>query len=138
LKKVRSVVSDASGQYRIVDLRPGIYTVTFSLAGFGVIKREGIELTGSFTASVNAEMRVGAVQETITVSGELPTVDVQTTTQQKVMDREILDTIPVGRTPYHLGVLIPGATMGGAANPVGATSTASTTTMRIHGSRFSE
>ena len=69
IEKVRTAVSDGTGQYRIVDLRPGTYTVTFTLAGFGTVKREGIELTGSFTASVNADMKVGTVAETITVSG---------------------------------------------------------------------
>src|SRR5437867_5118523 len=77
IEKVRSAVTDGSGQYRIVDLRAGVYSVTFSLTGFSTVKREGIELTGSFTASVNAEMKVGTVQETITVTGETPTVDTQ-------------------------------------------------------------
>src|SRR5436309_10420204 len=70
IEKVRSVSTDGTGQYRIVDLRPGTYTVTFALSGFSTVKREGIILTGTFTASVNGEMRVGAVSETITVSGE--------------------------------------------------------------------
>src|SRR5262249_12941702 len=70
IEKVRSAVSDSSGQYRVEDLRPGTYTVTFSLTGFSTFKREGIELTGSFAATINAEMKVGAVSETITVTGE--------------------------------------------------------------------
>src|ERR1700731_200876 len=70
IEKVRSVVSDGTGQYRIVDLRPGTYTVTFTLPGFATVKREGIELTGTFTAAVNADLRVGAVSETITVAAE--------------------------------------------------------------------
>src|SRR6266850_7074939 len=69
IEKLRSVVTDATGQYRIENLRPGTYTVTVTLPGFSTVKREGIELTGTFTASVNAEMRVGALEETITVSG---------------------------------------------------------------------
>src|SRR4051812_34330398 len=69
IEKVRSVVTDATGQYRIVDLRPGTYTVTFTLTGFSTVKRDGIELTGSFVATVNADLKVGAVAETITVSG---------------------------------------------------------------------
>jgi hypothetical protein len=89
IEKVRAVVSDASGQYRIVDLRPGTYTVTFTLPGFNVFKREGIELTGSFTATVDAEMRVGALEETVTVTGEAPLVDVQNATKQRVMDHEV-------------------------------------------------
>src|SRR6187397_1782298 len=70
IEKVRSVASDATGQYRIVDLRPGTYTVTFTLPGFSTYKREGIELSGSFVATVNADLKVGALAETITVSGE--------------------------------------------------------------------
>src|SRR6266571_2180649 len=66
IEKVRAVVTDGTGQYRIVDLRPGTYSVTFTLTGFSPVKREGIELTGSFTATVNADMRVGSVEETVT------------------------------------------------------------------------
>src|SRR3954470_7619236 len=70
IEKVRTVVTDGSGQYRIIDLRPGTYTVTFTLTGFNTVKREGVELTGTFTANINAEMKVGALEETITVTGE--------------------------------------------------------------------
>src|SRR5206468_8492424 len=83
IEHVRTVVTDGSGQYKIVELRPGPYTVTFTLAGFSAIKREGIELTSSFTATVNADMQVGTVAETITVSGETPTVDLQNVVQQR-------------------------------------------------------
>src|SRR4051812_4748982 len=86
IEKSRSVVTDGSGQFRIVDLRPGLYTVTFSLAGFNTVKREGVELTGTFTAAINADMRVGSLQETITVTGATPTVDLQSTTKQRVMN----------------------------------------------------
>src|SRR5262245_57381141 len=72
IEKVRSVVSDGQGQYKIVDLRPGTYTVTFTLPGFNTIKREGIELTTGFTANVSVEMPVGAVEETLTVTGASP------------------------------------------------------------------
>src|SRR5688500_13395127 len=77
IEKVRSVVTDDTGQYRIVDLRPGTYSVTFTLPGFSTVKREGIELTGSFVATVNGDLKVGALEETITVTGETPIVDVQ-------------------------------------------------------------
>src|SRR6266550_108823 len=79
IEKSRTVVTDGTGQYRIVDLRPGVYDVTFTLAGFSTAKREGIELKGTFVATVNADMRVGTVEETVTVSGEPPIVDVQNT-----------------------------------------------------------
>src|SRR2546425_4726241 len=72
IEKTRSVVTGGTGQYKIENLRPGTYSVTFTLAGFNTVKREGIELTGTFTASVNADLRVGALEETITVTGETP------------------------------------------------------------------
>src|SRR5687768_17585501 len=75
IEKVRSVVADGAGQYRIVDLRPGTYSVTFTVSGFSTLQREGIELQGSFTATVNAEMRVGSLEERVTVTGEAPIVD---------------------------------------------------------------
>jgi len=72
IEKVRSVVTGGTGQYRIELLPPGTYTVTFALPGFSTVKRDGIELTSSFTATVNVEMRVGTLEETMTVSGEQP------------------------------------------------------------------
>jgi hypothetical protein len=77
IEKVRTAVTDSSGAYKITDLRPGTYSVTFTLAGFAGVKREGINLTAGFTASINAEMRVGSIEETVVVSGQSPLVDVQ-------------------------------------------------------------
>ena len=108
IEKTRSVVTDGTGQYKIVDLRPGAYTVTFTLTGFGTVVRAGIELAGEFTAAVNAELRVGQVQETVTVTGETPIVDVQSAAVQKVVDHTIIDAVPTGRLPTELAVLIPG------------------------------
>src|SRR5262245_37537419 len=102
IEKVRSVSTDGAGQYTIVDLRPGTYTVTFTLAGFSTVRREGIELSGNFTATVNADLRVGALEETITVSGAAPVVDVQSVAEQKVMSKEIIDNIPTSRTQYSI------------------------------------
>src|SRR6266487_987623 len=76
IEKVRTAVTDGAGQYRIVDLRAGTYSVTFTLTGFSTVKREDIELTGAFTATVNADLKVGAVTETIIVTGETPVVDI--------------------------------------------------------------
>src|SRR5947199_6458824 len=83
IEKTRSVVSGGTGQYSIENLRPGTYTVTFSLPGFATVKREGIELTGTFIASVNGELRVGGVAETVTVTGESPLVDVASARTQQ-------------------------------------------------------
>jgi len=85
IERVRSVVTDGAGQYQIIDLRPGTYAVTFSLGGFTPLKRDGIELTGAFAATINAELRVGGINETITVSGETPVVDVRSVSRQRVM-----------------------------------------------------
>src|SRR5678815_4821263 len=84
IEKVRTAATDGTGQYRIVDLPAGAYTVAFTLPGFATVKREGIELAGSFTATVNIELRVGALQETVTVTGESPIVDVQSARKQAV------------------------------------------------------
>ena len=75
IEKARTVVTNGAGQYSIEDLRPGMYTVTFTLSGFTTVKREGVQLSGSFVATVNGDLRVGGIAETITVSGEAPVVD---------------------------------------------------------------
>jgi len=133
IEKTRTVVTDGAGQYRIVDLRPGTYTVTFTLGGFATVKREGIELAGSFTATVNAELKVGTVAETITVTGEAPIVDVQSSLRERVMSKEVMDVIPAGRSHVSLGVLIPGMVRGG--QDVGGTNTLALIAMTIHGGR---
>src|SRR5207247_3789365 len=96
-EKVRTVVTAGEGLYKIADLRPGDYAVTFTLPGFSTVRRDGIILSAGFTATVNAELRVGTVEETITVSGATPMVDVQNTRQQTVMNRDVIDSIPTGR-----------------------------------------
>jgi len=133
IERVRSVVTGADGQYRILDLRPGTYVVTFTLAGFNTVRREGIELSGSFIATVNAEMGVGGLEETVTVTGESPIVDVQNVSQQRVMSQDVLDAIPTGRSQFNAAVLIPGVSTSQA--DVGGTNTLQITTMTIHGGR---
>jgi hypothetical protein len=108
IEKVRSVVSDDTGQYRIVNLLPGIYSVTFTLPGFSTVKREGIELTGSFVATVNGDLKVGALEETITVTGETPIVDVQSAKVQQTVSKDILAAIPSSRNAGGIQALIPG------------------------------
>jgi hypothetical protein len=130
---VRTAVTDDQGLYKIVDLRPGFYSVTFSLTGFGTVKREGIELTAAFTASVNAELRVGSLEETVTVSGQSPIVDVQNTIQQRAITASVIDAIPSGRTFQSLGQLIPGVTRSDGQD-VGGMSGDRFATLAIHGS----
>jgi Carboxypeptidase regulatory-like domain len=116
IEKVRSAVTDGSGQYRIVDLRAGVYTVTFSLTGFSTVKREGVELTGSFTASINADMKVGTVQETITVTGETPIVDVQSVRRQVTVSNDVISAMPAARSYAGVMMLIPATTTQAGAN----------------------
>ncbi len=108
IEKTRSVVSDSSGRFTIVDLRPGTYSITFSLAGFSTVKRDGIELTGAFSAEVNANLRVGALEETITVSGASPVVDVKNTLSQSVLTKEQIEILGGARTLKNRAALIPG------------------------------
>src|SRR5678815_3947338 len=91
IEKTKSVSTDGQGQYTIVDLRPGVYTITFSLQGFNTFKREGLELPSNFTATVNADMKVGALEESVTVSGSSPVVDVQSNQKTQVLSRDVLD-----------------------------------------------
>src|SRR5437762_1343181 len=107
IEKVRSAVTDGSGTYRIVDLRAGTYVVTFSLTGFSTVKREGIELTGNFTASINVDMRVGAIEETITVSGETPIVDTQSVNRQTTIQNDLIAAMPAARSTAGVMTLIP-------------------------------
>src|SRR4249920_2580297 len=150
IEKTRSTVTDASGLYQIIQLVPGTYTVTFTLTGFSTFKRDGLELSGSFVATVNADMKVGAVAETITVTGETPLVDVQSAAVQKVVSKEVVDAIPTGRLGINLAALTPGIILGagggaGATNTntltsqdVGGTAGDTFTDLAIHGSKPSE
>jgi hypothetical protein len=131
IEKSRSVVTDGQGQYRIVDLRPGVYTVTFTLAGFQIFKRNGIELPANFTATINAEMRIGDIEESITVSGQSPVVDVQSAARITVLTRDTLDAIPTGRTIQGLGQLVVGVTLN--VPDVGGSRAMQQTYMSVHG-----
>jgi hypothetical protein len=107
----RSAISDSEGRYTIENLRPGTYKVSFSLSGFSTMVRDGIELVANFTAPVSVQMRVGAVEEAITVSGATPLVDVQRTTTQQVLTREVLDALPTGRSAWGQAATLPGTTI---------------------------
>ena len=118
IEKVRTAVTDGQGQYKIVELRPGTYTVTFTLTGFSTFKREGIELSGGFTATINPEMRVGSLEETITVAGATPIVDTQSVRTQTVMTRATLDALPYAKTFASFTNMVPGVS-GGQATATG-------------------
>jgi hypothetical protein len=108
IEKVRAVTTDAQGLYKIVNLPPGTYTVTFTLSGFHTYKRDNLEVPANFSATVNANLEVGALEETVTVSGSAPVVDVQSNTDQKQLSRTVLTTAPVQRNPNTFTPLIPG------------------------------
>jgi hypothetical protein len=136
IEGARTAVSDATGQYRIVDLRAGTYTVTFTLPGFSTVKREGIELTATFIATVSVDMRVGAVAETVTVSGESPVVDVQSSQTIRTIDNEVLAGIPSSRNYSNITVLMPGINAQGA--DVGGITGAAFSVFQAHGGRRNE
>jgi len=116
IEKTRSAVTDGTGTYRVVDLRPGTYAVTFTLTGFSTVKRDGIELTGSFNATINADMKVGALEETITVTGETPIVDTQSVRRQTTVSNDIISNMPAARSYAGVMMLIPATTTQAGAN----------------------
>jgi hypothetical protein len=122
LEKVRTSVTDGTGQFRILDLTPGTYSVTYSLAGFVTVKREDVQVTGQVVITLNADMRVGGVQETITVTGETPVVDVQTSARRTaVIDNEVIAVLPASRGYGNILATVPGIQATGlnsGANPV--------------------
>jgi len=111
IEKTRSAVTDGTGQYRIIDLKPGTYTLTFTLQGFATVKREAIELSGTQTATIPMEMRVGALQESVTVTGESPVVDVQSAKREVVMNNAMIQALPVARAAGALLNATPGLTV---------------------------
>jgi hypothetical protein len=117
IEKVRSVVTDANGQYRIVDVRPGTYAITFTLTGFNTVKRDAVDVPAEFVATVNADMPVGALEETITVTGESPIVDLQSARRQRTLDSTLIQSLPTVRSYAGLVRLIPSMT-GGSNNVV--------------------
>jgi hypothetical protein len=137
IEKVRSTVTDGNGRYQLVDLRPGSYTVTFTLTGFNTVRREMVTLSGAGTVQVDGEMRVGALEETITVTGEAAVVDVQSTTRQSVLSAETIDSLPTSRNYVALARLIPGTQGGG--NDVGGSALQDVGgSVTIHGSKSTD
>jgi len=136
IEKVRTVVTDGEGQFKIIDLRPGTYSVTFGLPGFATVVRDGIALTANFTATINAELKVGSVSETVTVSGLSPVVDVQNVATRNQISRETLDTVPTSKTLEAFAALTPGIKMQtGIGQDVGGSKGETYVQLTIHGSR---
>jgi hypothetical protein len=134
IEKVRTTISDSSGRYQIVDLRPGSYTVTFTLPGFNTVKRDRRHRGGSGNVAVDADLRVGALEETVTVTGEAPVVDTQSITQQRVLNSEMVDALPSARNYFGLARMIPG-TLGGGNDVGGSLIQDVGQSVIVHGSR---
>jgi hypothetical protein len=107
IEKVRIAVTDGAGQYSIVNLPPGLYTVTFTLTGFSTVRREGVEISVNVTTNISADLRVGTVQETITVTGESPLVDVQSAAQSRTVTAEAFKELPGGGSWIQMAALVP-------------------------------
>ena len=114
IEKTRNAVTDGTGNYQITDLRPGTYALNFSLSGFATVKREGVEVSGTLVITINAELRVGSVSETVNVAGETPVVDVQSTKRENVLEQNVIQTIPAARGAANLLATVPALT--GSAN----------------------
>ncbi len=125
-------VSDTNGTYRFDRLVPGTYGVKMELQGFRSVDRPDVRISAAFVATINGKMEVGSLSETITVTGESPTVDVRSNVQQTVMNQEILEGIPTGRDPWSLAKLIPGVQV--STYDVGGTQSMQQSGMSAHGS----
>ena len=131
IERTREAVTDEQGRYTVGELRPGLYTVTFALAGFTTLVRSGMELPSNFIATVNVELKVGALEESVTVTGGAPIVDVQSAQHTAILKRELMDAIPTGRTYAQLGALAVGVKPNGQA--VGGARTATQQRLLLHG-----
>jgi hypothetical protein len=138
IERLRTAVTNEQGLYRIIELKPGSYVVTFALTGFATVKREGIELPPNFTATVNAELKVGALEETVTVSGQSPLVDTQNVTRQTVIPKLLLDTVPTGKNLLSFYALTPAAVTPTNAQDVGGSKGETTARASVHGTKQGE
>src|SRR4051794_10831957 len=135
IENVRSTVTDGRGQYVLPELRPGVYTVAFALAGFATLKRERLELRTNFTAQVDVELTVSQLQETITVTGSTPLVDVRGATQQRTVSRELLDTVPTAKSALGIAALIPAVVEPPNAQDVGGSKGERSVRITVHGGK---
>ena len=133
---VQTVTTDTGGAYRFDRLPPGKYALKFELQGFKTIERDGIDISAAFTATINTKLEVGQLAETITVTGESPTVDTKSNIGQTVMNQEILEGVPTGRDPWSLAKLIPGVQV--ATYDVGGTQSMQQSSMAAHGSNTND
>ena len=138
IEKTRTAVTDGGGQYRIVDLPAGSYRATFTLAGFATVVRDGISLSGAFTATINVDLRVGGVQETVTIAGASPIVDVQSTVRQDVLKGSLITELPAARNIQNIAILIPGMSVTGTLDVGGLRNGAEVNNFSAHGGRVDD
>ena len=140
IEKVRTVVTDGNGRYQIVDLRPGTYTVTFTLTGFNTFRRDGVLVSGAAALSVDADLRVGSLEETITVTGEAPVVDTHSLTKQQVLSSDVVDALPSARNYVTLARMVAGTNASGnGSNDVGGSLIQDVGgSLTVHGSRTTD
>jgi len=131
IEGTRTATTDTEGRYRIIDLRPGTYKVTFTLGGFSTLVKDGVDLPANFTSTINVDLKVGSLEETVTVSGETSVVDVQQASRTQVMTRDLLDNLPIARTIQTIGMPIPGVRM--SAQDVAGSRSTGQTNMSAHG-----
>src|SRR6188508_2063275 len=138
IEKARTAITDGSGQYRIVDLPSGTYKATFTISGFATVVRDAIALSGAFTATVNVEMRVGGIEETVTITGESPIVDVQSTVRQDVLKSSVITELPAARNIQNIAILIPGMSVTGTLDVGGLRNGAEVNNFSAHGGRIDD
>lgn len=131
IERTRSVVTDGEGRYTIVDLRPGTYKLTFTLVGFAPLVRDAVDLPGNTTVPINVELKVGSIEESVTVSGQSPLVDVQNAQRTEVVPRDVLDALPTTRNMQSVGAIVPGVKL--SRPDVGGSQGMEQTYMRTHG-----
>ena len=136
IERSRTAVTDSQGRYNIVDLRPGVYTVTFTLTGFSTVRRQEIQLPAAFTATVSVDLKVGALEETITVTGESPLVDTSNVIKRQVVSSEVIASMPTSKNWSTLGVLTVGVFSN--QNDVGGSAGEHQNQLKAHGGSFND
>jgi hypothetical protein len=136
IERVRNAITDEQGRYRIVDLRPGIYTITFSLVGFSTFVRRDLELPANVVLTINADMKVGGLQETLTVTGQTPVVDVQQAANTQVLTRDVQDELPTAHAYNSIAALAPGLRY--ATPDTGGSQMTNPTYLHGHGVNYSQ
>ena len=139
IQGTQSATTDGSGAYRIIDLRPGTYTVTFTANGFNTLRRDGLPLTAGFDATENAEMQVGDVSQTLQVEATAPVVDTQNVSTNSVFGNDAILNLPSGQSAKDYAQMIPGASNTSAGQiDVGGGKSEFSQAFAIHGSQAND